>query len=116
MSKFSSFLRKFAPEYRTLAGTLETVALGVALNPADREKVLAATRAIGAAADNIEAHLGEVEQAEAAGIDHTALRETMKKLLPDIIGGMSEAAIRAILDKKTATPKAPKAPKGATKP
>lgn len=115
MSKFSSFLRKFAPEYRALAGSLGTIALGLALDPAEREAVLKVSKTIGDAADNIEAHLQEVQQAEAVGVDKAALRDAMKELIPDIIGGMSEAAIRAILDRKTA-PKAAKAPKGSAKP
>lgn len=106
MSKLSSFLRKFAPEYRALAGSLGTIALGIALNPAERDAVLKVSQTIGNAADSIEAHLQEVQQAEAAGIDKDALRSAMKELIPDIIGGMSEAAIRAIIDGKTASAKA----------
>ena len=116
MSKLSSFLRKFAPEYRALASSLGTIALGIALNPAERDAVLKVSKTIGDAADSIEAHLQEVQQAEAAGVDKEALRSAMKELIPDIIGGMSEAAIRAILEKKTAKLKSARAPKKAPQP
>lgn len=109
MSKLSSFLRKFAPEYRALAGSLGTIALGIALNPAERDAVLKVSQTIGNAADSIEAHLQEVQQAEAAGIDKEALRAAMKELIPDIIGGMSEAAIRAIFESRAEVKTAVKA-------
>lgn len=102
MSKFSSFLRKFAPEYREIAKSLATVVVGIALNPDERKQVLAVTDMIQNAADKIEESLNAVERAEKAGIDKTALKAAMRELLPDIIGGLSETALRALLEKKTA--------------
>lgn len=111
MSKFSSFLRKFAPEYRELAKSLATVVVGIALNPDERKQVLAVTDMIQGAADKIEESIGAVEKAEQAGIDRNALKAAMRELLPDIIGGLSEAALRAMLEKKATKPAAVKPPK-----
>lgn len=105
MSKLSSFLRKFAPEYRELAKSLATVVVGIALNPDDRKQVLAVTDMVQKAADNIEASIKEVEKSEAVGVDKNTLKAAMKELLPDIIGGLSESALRAMLEKKAAKPK-----------
>ena len=109
MSKLSSFLRKLSPEYREIASSFGTIVLGMALPKTERETILRTAKMLGDAADNIENSLERVEEAEKIGIDRDTLKSVIREMLPDIIGGLSEAAIRQMLDAKKKPPKTLKA-------
>jgi len=60
MSSFSKFLKKHAAEMKLLANTLKEIGLGVALDKAGKEKLLATVDAFQAGADNIEKSIKRV--------------------------------------------------------
>jgi hypothetical protein len=99
MSTFSKFLRRFAGEYRSIGGALLNIAAGVALPPREKEEVVNAVGTIMAAADNIEASLKTLKEVNAP--TQAQVTEAVKLALPDIIGGLSEAALRELLERKT---------------
>lgn len=97
---FKSFLKKFAGEYRQIGGALLTLVAGIALQPREREEVLGAVNTIMGAADNIEKSLKTLKDVSAP--TQAQVTAAVKQALPDIIGGLSEAALRELLDRKTA--------------
>lgn len=99
MSIFSKFLRRFSGEYRTIGGALLTIAAGVALPPREKEQVIGAVGTIMTAADNIEASLKTLKDVSAP--TQSQVTEAVRLALPDIIGGLSEAALRELLERKT---------------
>jgi len=60
MSSFSKFLKKHAAEMKLLANTLKEIGLGVALDKAGKEKLLATVDTFQAGADNIEKSIKRV--------------------------------------------------------
>ena len=99
MSQFSKFLRRFAPEMRGLGGALQLLAQGVGLPPAEKERVLKGAQLFLDGADNIMASIETLKDASAPTAEQ--VRNAVKAVLPDIIGGLSEAALRELLEAKT---------------
>ena len=66
MSKFSSFLRKHSVELKALGDVLQTIALGVALDPKDKANVQVAIDAFHDASESIKASIPKVKEAEDA--------------------------------------------------
>lgn len=96
---FKSFLSKFVGEYRQIGGALLTMVAGIALQPREREEVIGAVGTIMNAADNIEKSLKTLK--EVGTPTQAQVTAAVKQALPDIIGGLSEAALRQLLEQKT---------------
>jgi hypothetical protein len=97
---FKSFLKKFAGEYRLIGSALGSLIAGVALQPAEAAKAREAVDTILGAAENIEKSLKTMKDISAP--TQAQVTAAVKQALPDIIGGLSEAALRELLEKKTA--------------
>lgn len=98
MSSLSKFLGKFASEYREVGGAIATIAMGVALDPSERAKVQGVVDVVQKAADNIEASLEGAGKLADAGLSKSqlkaALKEVVAELLPDMLAGLVETAVR----------------------
>lgn len=103
MSKFTSFLRKFAPEMRSVGSALFALASGVALPRHEREQVENAATQFMEGANNIFASIEQMKDIEPQ-FTTKQLNDAVRKALPDIIGGLSEAALRKLLEQKTQKP------------
>ena len=57
MSELSKFLKKFTPEYRSLADALLTVVSGIALDPKDRDAVHKVIHQVKTGADAMDAYV-----------------------------------------------------------
>lgn len=96
---FKSFLKKFAGEYRAIGSAMLTLVAGIALQPREREEVVGAVNTILSAADNIEKSLKTLKDVSAP--TQAQVTAAVKQALPDIIGGLSEAALRSLLESKS---------------
>jgi len=98
MSKFSSFLRRHAGEINGLGSALLTLAVGVALPPAERRKVEDAANALTDGAANILEGINKVK--ELGSPTNTQVKNALAEILPDLLGGMVEAEVRKRLEAK----------------
>jgi len=103
---FSKFLRKLSPEMLGMGRALLTMAGGIALQSAERRQVEDAANQFITGAENIMAGIDSIKD---MGLSPDELkkevRAAVKETLPDIIGGLSEAALRKLLEDKVKAPK-----------
>lgn len=100
IAAFAGFLGKYSQEVRLFGGALSILAQGIGLNRSDREKVQGAIEAFETAADSIAKTVEQVKNLPAVKVDKKELEEAVKAALPDFIGGLSEAALRRLLEQK----------------
>lgn len=100
---FVSFATKYAGEARDLSGALSTIVGGIGLPRNEREKVEETIKRFSDAADNIEKGVKALGELPAVSVNSAQLDAAVRRALPDFIGGLSEAALRELLEKKKST-------------
>lgn len=100
VSAFAGFLGKYSQEVRLFGSALSVLAGGIGLNRDDRAKVQGAIDAFETAAESIAATVESVKNLPAVKVDKKELEAAVKAALPDFIGGLSEAALRKLLEEK----------------
>lgn len=98
---FVSFLSKFADEYHQVGSALGTIALGVALDPKDREHVQSAVDTVTKAAASIQDSLAHVAQLQDNGVTHdqlkSALAQTAQETIPSLVASLVAQEVAKLL-------------------
>lgn len=92
MSDFKTFLGKYASEISGVGTALASVVAGIALQPAEREGILAVINQLDAAAQSI---LGGIDNvSEGVTIREADVETAVKNVAPSLMGPMVQAEVQ----------------------
>lgn len=102
MSKFSSFLTKYAGEIRSIASMFGSIVVGVALDPRERQQANDTIEGLRQAADSIEASIKDIKGLTEIKISKKEIEDAVKATLPSLVAALVAKGVADELAKRDA--------------